>query len=60
MDFDFSMLKNASELKGESDRAAAIVGTSILELRLEQLLSKVMIAHREVPEMFKGFAPLIT
>jgi DNA-binding MltR family transcriptional regulator len=45
-------------LRKESDRAIAIVAASILEVQLERLISKAMIAHKEVPELFKGFGPL--
>jgi DNA-binding MltR family transcriptional regulator len=59
-EFDFKLLRMANELKGENDRAAAIVGTSVLETRLEELLTKIMISHKEVPNIFKGYAPLST
>ncbi|MEI7993715.1 MAG: MltR family transcriptional regulator [Methylococcaceae bacterium] len=60
VDIDFNLLRTATELKGESDRAAAIVGTSVLETHLEQLLTKAMIDHKKVPDIFKGYAPLST
>ena len=48
-EIDLDLINEASkELEGESDRAAAIVGASLLENLLESIFRKAMIDHKEV------------
>jgi len=61
IDIDLSKLEAAEgELKGESDRAAAIVGASIIESQLEDLLTKAMIPDAQTAPLFDGYGPLST
>jgi hypothetical protein len=53
-----SIGKIAQLLRKENDRSVAIIGASLIEVQLEELLSKGMIDHKEVPSFFKGYAPL--
>jgi hypothetical protein len=59
---DWELISQASnELEGESDRAAAIVGASLLEHLLELILRKAMINHKEVKTLFRAaYAPFAT
>ena len=57
---NYELYNEANELSGESDRAAAIVGASLLENLLESILKKAMVEHQQVKNMFKGYAPLAT
>jgi len=61
IDINLSKLEAAeNELKGESDRAAAIVGASIIESQLEDLLTKAMIPDTQTTSLFDGHGPLST
>jgi DNA-binding MltR family transcriptional regulator len=53
-----SIDKIAQRLQNENDRSVAIIAASVLELQLEELLSKAMIEHQSVAEFFKGYGPL--
>lgn len=58
---DLDLINEASkELEGESDRAAAIVGASLLENLLESIFRKAMIDHKEkeVENIFNVYGPL--
>jgi len=58
---DLDLINEASkELEGESDRAAAIVGASLLENLLESIFRKAMIDHKEVENILKSYGPLGT
>ncbi|MCH7518243.1 MAG: hypothetical protein IH964_04365 [Candidatus Dadabacteria bacterium] len=58
---DLDLINEASkELEGESDRAAAIVGASLLENLLESIFRKAMIDHKEVKNILKPYGPLGT
>jgi hypothetical protein len=53
-DIDLNLINDASkELSGESDRAAAIVGASLLDHLLESMLKQALVAHpTKAAEMF--------
>lgn len=46
--------------RGESDRAAAILGSSFVEAMLEDLLKVYLVDDKAVSELFKGDRPLAT
>lgn len=48
------------ELRGQSDRATAIVGGSLVEDQLKGLLQKAMVPCDQTNELFSGYAPLAT
>lgn len=56
LDIDLNLINDASkELSGESDRAAAIVGASLLDHLLESMLKQALVAHpTKAAEMFGG------
>jgi DNA-binding MltR family transcriptional regulator len=54
----FRLVEAEAELRGTSDRAAAIVGASLIELQLEQLLIQSMVKGIEPKPLFEGFGPL--
>lgn len=62
MDRDYLDLSKYNELvkhfHGESDRSAAIVLTSFLEVCLEQFLMSFMINDPNVQEVFENYGPL--
>lgn len=49
-----SIGKIAEQLRNENDRSVAIIAASLLELQLEELLTKAMIDHKNVAEFFQG------
>lgn len=58
---DLSAINRASaELSGQSDRAAALVGASLLEDQLESILRRYMIPHKNVDSLFESNGPLAT
>jgi hypothetical protein len=54
----FRLVEAEAELTGTSDRAAAIVGASLIEVQLEQLLIRSMVKGTEAKPLFEGFGPL--
>lgn len=54
LDIDLNLINDASkELSGESDRAAAIVGASLLDHLLESMLKQALVEHpTKSAEMF--------
>lgn len=54
----FRLIEAESELRGASDRAAAIVGASLIEVELEQLLVRSMVRDFPSKALFEGFGPL--
>jgi hypothetical protein len=45
---------------GESDRAAAVLGGSFVDVMLEDVLKASMVDDPKVAELFKGYSPLAT
>lgn len=61
LDIDLSKVNACdNELTGQSDRAAAIVGASLLETQLEELLSRAMLDGKTTKNLLEGHAPLST
>lgn len=55
-----SLYKISRTLRDESDRAAAILGASLLEDQLTTLLEKFLVQDKDKGKMFNTYAPLST
>jgi len=54
----FRLVDAEAELRGTSDRAAAIVGASLIDVQLEQLLIRSMVKGIRAGSLVEGFGPL--
>ncbi len=52
--------KMVSLFHNETDRGAALLGSSYLDFHLEKYLRVFLIENKIVDELFKGYAPLAT